>query len=169
MTHDLEAEGFVRVRSLVREPDRRALLQVHDGGGRCESRLHASVLPPLNLEPDHRRCQTCLEATRSQVRLQHNDPCLSTSDSSRLSFGIMTKPLPSMSARSASCWSRTPNFRSQASAGSVRRRPLFVPSLASSARENTRCQFQKPLNVGGLTPRSPRVAGRGRWASAVSG
>ena len=46
MTHDLEAEGFVGVRSLVREPDRRALLQVHDGGGRCESKLHASVCLP---------------------------------------------------------------------------------------------------------------------------
>ncbi len=65
-------------------------------------------LPALNLEPDRRRCQTWLEATRSQVRLQHNDPCLSTSDSSRLSFGIMTKPSNRVPPAAGPCDQRPP-------------------------------------------------------------
>jgi ectoine hydroxylase-related dioxygenase (phytanoyl-CoA dioxygenase family) len=45
MTHDLEAEGFVGVRSLVREPDRRAL-QVIPGSHRY-GRLDADRIAAL--------------------------------------------------------------------------------------------------------------------------
>ena len=69
MTHDLEAEGFVGVRSLVREPDRRAL-QVIPGSHRY-GRLDADRIAALKTATPEVLCAAAGDALLLRPLLLH--------------------------------------------------------------------------------------------------